>query len=494
MLYLPSRTKRRRWKAVDSVKINKTLEMAEQVLREDKSLSPSIHAVFGLLLEIVKMLLLRFNLNSSNSSKPPSTDGNRLKPTRTKSGKKPGGQKGHLGKTLEPVTNPDVVEILTVDLSTLPVSTYETVGYKKRQVFDIEFKRVVTEYQAEIVRDENGHEFMAPFPDHVTRHVQYGASVKEHVVYLSAYQFIPVERLITQFHDQYKMALSCGSVFNFISDAASRLELFKQIAQAQLKQSTVMNVDETGININKKLHWLHGASNSQWTWLEPHPKRGTEAIDAIGIVPDFKGVLVHDHLKAYFTYTECSHSLCNAHHFRELTWSFEEDKQAWAGEMKTYLEELNDAVNTAGGVLTAEEIKPWIARYQTILEKGNSECPAPKPPDPMPGEKQKRGQVKKSKSRNLLERLRDYQTETLRFAVEKDVPFTNNLGERILRMEKVKQKISGCFKSLDTAKEHAIIRSYLITCEQNDVSSSDALKLLFQGKWPEFISQKLLES
>lgn len=479
---------------MDSVKINKTLEMAEQVLRDDKSLSPSIRAVFGLLLEMFRMLVIRFNLNSSNSSKPPSTDGNRLKPTRTKSNKKPGGQKGHVGKTLEPVANPDVVEILKVDLSALPAGTYETVGYKNRQVFDIEFTRVVTEYQAEIVRDEKGREFMAPFPEQVTRHVQYGASVKEHAVYLSAYQFIPVERLISQFHDQYKMALSCGSVFNFISDAAFRLEPFKQVALTQLKNSAVMNVDETGININKKLHWLHGASNNKWTWLEPHTKRGREAMDAIGIIPAFKGVLVHDHLKAYFTYTDCRHSLCNSHHFRELTWSFEEDKQAWAGEMKTYLEELNSAVNTAGGVLTAEEAKPWVERYQTILKKGDIECPAPKPPDPIPGEKKKRGQLKKSKSRNLLERLRDYQTETLRFAVEKEVPFTNNLGERILRMEKVKQKISGCFKSLDTAKEHAIIRSYLITCEQNDVSSSEALKLLFQGKWPEFISQKTLQS
>ena len=181
---------------MDSVKVHKTLEMAEQVLREDKSLSPSIRAVFGLLLEMVKILLLRFNLNSSNSSKPPSSDPNRLKPTRNKSGKNPGGQKGHVGKTLEPVANPDVIEKLTVDRSTLPVGVYETIGYKKRQVFDIEFKRVVTEYQAEIVRDEKGREFMASFPDQVTRHVQYGASVKEHVVYLSAYQFIPAERLI----------------------------------------------------------------------------------------------------------------------------------------------------------------------------------------------------------------------------------------------------------------------------------------------------------
>eukprot|EP01035_Chromulina_nebulosa_P059941 gene59941-82002_t len=212
---------------------------------------------------------------------------------------------------------------------------------------------------------------------------------------------------------------------------------------------------------------------------------------AVGIIPEFTGVLVHDHLKAYFTYT-CQHALCNAHHLRELTWSFEDDKQTWAGLMRTFLEELNVAVIEAGGVLSEEEAKPWFERYKKILEQDSKECPAVKPSDSEPDAKKKRGKIKQSKSRNLLDRLINFQTETLRFAVEKDVPFTNNLGERVLRMEKVKQKISGCFKSLETAKQHAMIRSYLLTCAQNDVSCSDGLKLLFQGTFPKFVTDVIV--
>ena len=156
--------------------------------------------------------------------------------------------------------------------------------------------------------------------------------------------------------------------------------------------------------------------------------------------------------------------------------------------MRAFLQELNVSVIEAGGVLTTKEAKPWFERYKIILEQGNKECPAVKPPDPEPGAKKKRGKVKQSKSRNLLDRLINFQTETLRFAVEKEVPFTNNLGERVLRMEKVKQKISGCFKSLETAKQHAIIRSYLLTCAQQDVSCSDGVKLLFQGTFPKFVT------
>ena len=465
--------------------IQKTIEDAQKALAEDRTLSLSMRALFNMLILIIQALCQKFNINSSNSSKAPSLDPNRAKPNRGKSGKKPGGQEGRAFATLQPVPTPDVIKHISVDRNLYPEDLYKVIGYKARQVFDIEFSCVVTEHRAEIVQNANGKKIIADFPDHVTRPVQYGASVKEHVVYLSCAQFLPAERLLKQFHDQYKIALSCGSIFNFIEEAAKRLEPFKKAAMYSLINADVMNADETGININKKTHWLHGASNGLWTWLEPSEKRGTKGMDAVGIIPTFTGVLVHDHLKAYFTYS-CQHALCNAHHLRELTWSFEEDKQAWAGVMRTFLEALNVAVIEAGCVLSEEEAKPWLERYKIILEQGNKECPAVKPPDPQPGTKKKRGKVKQSKSRNLLDRLINFQTETLRFAVEKEVPFTNNLGERVLRMEKVKQKISGCFKSLETAKQHAIIRSYLLTCAQHDVSCSDGLKLLFQGTFPQF--------
>jgi transposase len=469
--------------------IQKTLEDAKQAIDADQTLSASMRTLFNLLIFMIQELCRKLNINSANSSKAPSQDPNRSKPERKKGERKPGGQIGRTFATLEPVDTPDTIKTIKVNRKTYPTDRYKHVGYKTRQVFDIQFKRVVTEYRAEIVEDAEGKQIVAPFPPEVTRPTQYGASVKEHVVFLSCAQFLPAERLIKQFHDQYKMALSCGSVFNFIEEAAFRLEPFKTVARHQLKTSAILNADETGINVNSKLHWLHGASNTQWTWLEPHAKRGALGMEAIGIIPDFKGVLIHDHLKAYFTFA-CQHALCNAHHLRELTWSFEEDKQAWAGEMRTYLEELNRAVIQAGGCLTPEAITPWYERYHAILTQGNEECPV-KPPDLLPDQKKKRGKVKQSKSRNLLDRLINFQTETLRFAAEQQVPFTNNLAERIIRMEKVKQKISGCFKSLETAKQHAIIRSYLLTCQQNDVSCSDGLRLLFQGTFPQFVLEAL---
>ena len=471
--------------------IQKTIEDAQKALAEDKTISLSMRAVFNMLILIIQALCQKLNINSSNSSKAPSQDPNRSKQKRGKGERKPGGQIGRTFVTLQPAADPDVIQTISVDRNLYPEDLYKVVGYKARQVVDIEFRCVVTEYRAEIVEDAKGKQIIASFPDQVTRPIQYGASVKEHVVFLSCAQFLPAERLLKQFQDQYKMALSCGSVFNFIEEAVKRLEPFKKAAIYSLINADVMNVDETGININKKTHWLHGASNGLWTWLEPHEKRGTKAMDAIGIIPKFSGVLVHDHLKAYFTYA-CQHSLCNAHHLRELTWSFEEDKQVWAGQMHDFLEELNVAAIEAGGVLTEDKAKPWFDRYHAILEQGNKECPATEPPQPEQNTKKKRGKVKQSKSRNLLDRLINYEKEVLRFAREKEVPFTNNLGERILRMEKVKQKISGCFKSIETAKEHAVIRSYLLTCAQNDVSCSDGLKLLFQGTFPKFISDVLV--
>lgn len=466
--------------------IRKTIEEAQKAMDADPTLSAPMRAIFAMLILLIQALCQKLNINSTNSSVAPSQDPNRAKPNRNKGNKKPGGQPGRTFTTLQPVPNPDVIETIPIDRTLYPEDTYTVIGYKARQVLDIHFKCVATEYRAEIVKDAKGKQIVAPFPEHVTRPVQYGASVKEHAVYLSCAQFLPAERLLKQFNDQYKMSLACGSVFNFISEAAMRLEPFKNAAFHCLTSSKVLNADETGMNINKKLHWLHGASNGHWTWLEPHPRRGSKGMDEIGIIPNFKGVLVHDHLKTYFSYA-CQHALCNAHHLRELMWSFEEDKQVWAGDMHTLLLEMNEAVTKADGVLSDDEAKLWFERYQGILEQGNKECPALAPPDPMPGEKKKRGKVKQSKSRNLLDRLINFQTETLRFAVERDVPFTNNLGERVLRMEKVKQKISGCFKSLETAKQHAIIRSYLLTCAQNDVSGSDGLRLLFQGTFPQFI-------
>ena len=474
--------------------MSKTIADAKDLLLNDQSLSPAVKTVFGLILVILDALMKRFKLNSSNSSKAPSTDSDQDKKkdkNKKPSGKKPGGQEGHTGTTLMPVAHPDVIVDIAVDQTDLPVGQYTPIGYKSAQVVDIKFTKFVTEYRAEIIKSEDGVKITAPFPIGVTRSIQYGASIKEHAVYLATAQFLPYERLKNQFLDQYKIDLSCGSIFNFIKEAAERLEPFQICAKNHLSQSIFMHADETGMQIKNKLHWLHSASNDVFTFLEPHAKRGRVAFDEINIIPHFQGILIHDHWAPYMSYN-CEHAFCNAHHLRELTWSYEEEKQNWALEMRVLLEAMNVAVHEAGGVLTAEVAKPWVNRYTEIINKGEIECPHRVAEEPSLDSFKKRGKVAQTKSRNLLKRLKDYQNETLRFLTNPLIPFTNNPAEQSLRMEKVKQKISGCYRSMESAKDFALLRSYLLSCAKNDVSASEALRLLFQGKWPAFVDKALL--
>jgi transposase len=221
------------------------------------------------------------------------------------------------------------------------------------------------------------------------------------------------------------------------------LDQFDAKVKSKLIAEKVLNADETGINVNKKTIWLHSVSSGLWSYFYPHEKRGREAMDDMEILPNFVGILIHDHWKPYFTYS-CSHGLCNAHHIRELNYAHEEDKQIWAADMKSLLLEINDAVNaTENGSLSTEKCEEYKNKYCEIIKGGELESPLP--PIPLPMQPKRRGRVKKSKSRNLLERLRDFENETLRFMEDPLVPFTNNSGENDLRMTKVQQKISGCF-------------------------------------------------
>ena len=206
---------------------------------------------------------------------------------------------------------------------------------------------------------------------------------------------------------------------------------------------------------------------------------------AMGILENFKGISCHDHWKPYFRFS-CDHALCNAHHLRELQRAWEQDGQKWAKKMKGLLEEINEAVKKAGGSLSKKAAKKFTKRYRTILTRGSRECPLTKGL----GAKPKRGRRKKSKSRNLLDRLREYEMEVLRFMSDKRVPFTNNQGENDIRMTKVQQKISGCFRSIEGAKIFCRIRGYLSTCRKHSVEPTEALHLLFQGKLPRFVRSR----
>ena len=469
---------------IDGIDIQATIEKAQLIVREDKQLSAATKSMFEILILIITLLADRLNLNSTNSSKPPSTDPNWIKRSREKTGKKPGGQNGHVGTTLQKVDNPDRVEEIKVDRRKLPAGQYRQVGFEARQVFDIDISRVVTEYRAQILEDDCGQRFVAPFPEGVSKAVQYGAGIKAHSVYMSQFQLVPYNRIQDHFADQFRIPVSEGSIFNFNKEAYQLLVDFENRAKNELAASELAHADETGINLGGKGHWLHCLSNSLWTLYCPHEKRGTDAINEIGVLPGFKGILCHDHWKPYYKY-DCTHALCNAHHIRELTRAWEQDGQKWALEMKQLLETINRTVTNNDGALDPDESQKYREQYRDLIKKAQIECPEPTGSK----EKGKRGRIKKTKSRNLLERLRDYENDTLRFMDVAYVPFTNNLGENDIRMTKVQQKISGCFRSIEGAQVFCRVRSYLSTCRKQGVSASQALSLLFAGKLPDFLLQ-----
>lgn len=473
---------------VENINIFESIENAKKQIASDKSLSPSVRSTIDLLILIITLLCNRRNLNSNNSSIPPSKNplGTVLKKKKKKrKGKrrKKGGQNGHKGKTLEKIENPDEVEVLEIDLKSLPKGTYHEVGYDIRQTVEITVSRHVKEYQAQILENEKGEQYVAEFPNDVKRPIQYGASLKAHSVYMSQFQLVPIDRIRDHFTDQMGIPISTGTIANFNKKAYDLLEAFESITIEKLIASNRNNADETGINVDGKRIWLHSVSNDLWTIYMPHIKRGTEAMNAMGILSKFKGRLCHDHWKPYYTFEDITHCLCNAHHLRELERAWEQDGQTWAKNMQKFLCDARDAVEKAGGALSKKEAKRFLKRYRNILTRGGKECPSP-------NNTNTKGRVKKSTSRNLLERLRDFEEDTLRFMTEKDVPFTNNLGESDIRMTKVQQKISGCFRSMEGAKIFCRNRGYLSTCRKHGVGPSEALKILFEGRLPDFVYQK----
>jgi len=467
---------------IENIDIEATIEKAQSLIREDKQLSAATKSMFEIMILIITLLVNHSNLNSRNSSKPPSSDPNRKKLQKRKTGKKPGGQKGHAGTTLKKVDDPDKVELIKVDRSKLPPGRYREVDFESRQVFDIDISRVVTEYRAQVLEDDKGNRFVAAFPEGVTKAAQYGTGLKAHSVYMSQFQLVPYNRIQDYFADQLHIPLSEGSIFNFNKEAFGFLADFEYRVKNKLAGSDLAHADETGINIGGKTHWLHCVSNDSWTLYHPHEKRGTDAMNDMGVLSRFKGILCHDHWKPYYK-IDCTHALCNAHHLRELTRAWEQDAQQWARKMKDLLETINRKVTEASGALDAQESQKYRRKYRALLKQGEIECPEPIRPD----KKGKRGRIKKSKSRNLLERLRDYEQDTLRFMDNENVPFSNNMGENDIRMTKVQQKISGCFRSMDGAQIFCRIRSYLSTCRKQGLKSSYALDLLFNGKLPDFL-------
>jgi len=441
----------------------------------------------------LKELQARLEKNSRNSSKPPSSDGY-SKPKRTTSLRKPGqkpngGQPGHEGYTLKPSAHPEHTEVHGVEKCEqcgAGLNAVEVTAHEERQVFDLPAIRIeVTAHRAEIkICPGCGAENRGVFPAGVTGPVQYGTGVKTWAAYFPSEHFVPVERTAQIFEDLVHHRLSEATILKAGQELSHGVEPAVAAVKAQLRDAEVLHTDESGLRINGSLHWLHVAATARFTHYDVHAKRGKDAMDAAGILPEFTGTMVHDHWKAYFGYAGCTHALCNAHHLRELQSIETQYGQAWAAAMTDLLIEIKQTVETTREHRTDLPSEPRVAfehRYDRIVNSGYQANP--RPPSAEDGNQpKKRGRPKQTLPLNLLDRLRDFKPQVLAFMYDFRVPFDNNQAERDVRMIKVKQKGSGCFRTLAGAKDFTRIRGYISTARKNTVNVFGAIRDAFCGK------------
>jgi len=439
----------------------------------------------------IQELLAVLNQDSTNSNWPSSRDKSRTKrqkrtrSLREKSGKKAGGQKGHEGHTVEFSERPDEIETHRPTYCEHCQALFEEgqhrVAVDKRQVFDLPpLDLIVTEHRAETLMCRHcGEMMMGAFPEEVKAPVQYGPHVRQLAVYLRTEQFIPYERSRQFMHDLFGARISTGTLQSMVRNASKRLQEAVAAVKAGLIASEVGHFDESGFYVSGKRHWLHVVSTPFLTFYYPHEKRGRKGMDAAGILPEFRGTGMQDGWATYRRYEAFKHALCNAHHLRELTAVEEKDEQHWAYLFQTFLVSAKHAVEQAkaqGETALSEKKQQQIeCIYSKLIEAGLKANPEPAGGWP----RGKRGRGKKTKARNLVERLDKYRQGTLAFVYKFKAPFDNNLAGRDIRMLKVQQKITGHFRSQEGAKQFCTIRSYTSTMRNQGVDAWTALGSMF---------------
>jgi len=425
--------------------------------------------------------------NSGNSSFPSSRDLATKKKNnlRKETDLKLGGQHGHKGSTLSQVQNPDTIVKCSPDSCGCGHTfdgSEEFIDSIRRQVFDIP-KPVVTieEYVSEKYRCPVCGEIHAgDFPAGVTAATQYGPNLQAHVVYMMNYQLLPYKRTAEMFKNLFDISISQGTLrniqFRFYQTIQEPLEEIKK----EILNSDIVHVDETGFRSEGKRNWLHVASTDLYTFYFSHHKRGKEAMDDAGILPNYTGLIIHDFWKSYYQYEECSHSLCNAHHMRDLQGLIDCYGYQWAIQMKAFLSWGKEIVDRAkeDGLSEFDDttIENITVIYKGIIDRGSKEMPPP--PEKEAGTK---GQQKKGKAWNLLNRFRERPEEILGFIYDFTIPFDNNQAERDIRMTKVKQKISGTFRDAEMAQAFCATRSYISTAIKQNLNVFTTIAAAVQG-------------
>lgn len=458
------------------------MDWKDELIESQKQIIEELRQEIVRLKERIAELERQLGLNSQNSSKPPSSDGlkkvSRVQSLRKTSGKRVGGQPGHAGFTLKQVESPDSIEKHTVtlcpccktDLINVPVSSLI-----KKQVFDIpKIKPIVTEHQFEIKYCPGcNKKIEAPKDQFVTAPVQYGNNSKTISAYLNIQNLIPIERVAITMQDIFGLKISTATIEGITKLCSNNVKQSVESIEKNLKIAKVKGSDESGLAINGKINWVHSLSNDKFVHYRLSEKRGD-------ILTDLSGTVTHDHFVSYYSkLNNVEHSLCNAHHLRELKALIEMDKELWAKSM-TRLLLLGWAKKNQDPQNITDD---WLARFRKLYAKivamGISFHAVLEPL-----KKSSRGKIKRRPGHNLLLRLNNRADDTLR----PNVPFTNNSTEQSLRMVKVKQKISGCFRTFCGAKHFLRVRSYTATAQKQEVEIIDALRNAFTGSPLKFSS------
>jgi transposase len=422
--------------------------------------------------------------NSSNSSRPPSTDRERPKPKslRQKSGRKSGGQPGHPGRTLPFSSDPQHIEIHPLlecscgeNLSQVPATDFE-----RRQVLDLPpLKLECTEHRAEIKECPGCHDLStAAFPQDVNAPVQYGKNFRSLLAYFYDAQLGASLRIRQMCEEMFGYAVSEGTLQSARQEQYQALEPFEERLEEVLPQEPVLHVDETSLPINKIKHWLHVVCTPLLTYFSVQLLRGKEAIQAIGIIPQFTGWLMHDFLSSYLGFENCLHTFCKSHLMRELVFLFEQHHQSWANDLyQLFLEMLRDVQEQK-----ARDAPPRKAAYQRWQQRYRAIVRAGRLANPLTSEQASGKCRKQSKEQNLLDRLEAYDDFILAFLWAWELPFTNNQAERDFRFMKTRIKISGCFRTLQGAQRHARIRAYICTLRKQGLPVLEYLRRALDGR------------
>ncbi|MGR9109061.1 MAG: IS66 family transposase [Gammaproteobacteria bacterium] len=440
-------------------------------------------ALFQAMLMLFEVLMAVFmerrtSKNSRNSSIPPSQT------CQDETARQGSHSKGpvHNGTRFANTRTAETVHIAEVDCcGTCGEDLSETPcqGYERRTRIDILFEKVVTHVDAEIKQCPRCQtRIKGRFPADLSGPLQYGLGIQAYVVNLLIAQMLSLKRVQQSIDTLIGRMVSEATILNIVMQLHRGLEQWERTAIEQILAMPAMHVDETALRVDKKNHWIHVYSAGEITLKFLHPKRGREAIEAFGVIPRYGGVIIHDCWASYLAYAQCGHGLCGSHLLRELTFIVDAHGYAWAKNMKRLLKETCAKVSARESKMLAErEYKNLQKRYRNILTRGEKELP------PIPTKRNgKRGKVAKSDAHNLWERLKKHEQAVLLFAKRPEVAFTNNRAERDLRMSKVKQKVSGCFRTRKYADAYCRISSYLQTMANRGYNPLVAIQLALSGE------------